>query len=85
MSRAGKAHNVALGKAIRQLRKDAKLTQRDLAERTGISVKELRQIERGGVNADWGTVRHLAYGMDAKLADVFQLTEEKEKGSKDQG
>lgn len=76
MSRDDKGHNVALGKAIRQLRKEAKLTQRDLAERAGISVKELRQIERGGVNADWGTVRHLAYAMETKLADVFRMTED---------
>ncbi|HEY5942237.1 MAG TPA: helix-turn-helix transcriptional regulator [Solirubrobacterales bacterium] len=73
-----KAHNVALGKAIRQLRKQAKLTQRDLAGRAGVPVKELRQIERGGVNADWGTVRHLAYALETKLADVFRLTEELE-------
>jgi transcriptional regulator with XRE-family HTH domain len=73
-----KAHNVALGKAIRQLRKEAKLTQRDLAERAGVPVKELRQIERGGIEADWGTVRHLANAMEAKLADVFRLTEELE-------
>lgn len=78
MSRGEKSHDVALGKAIRQLRKEAKLTQHELAEQTGVSVMELRQIERGRVNADWGTVRHLAYGMEAKLADVFRLTEELE-------
>ena len=76
MSQGEEAHNIALGKAIRQLRKEAKLTQRGLAEQAGISVKGLRQIERGGVDADWGTVRHLAYAMEAKLADVFWLTEE---------
>jgi transcriptional regulator with XRE-family HTH domain len=78
MSQGEEAHNVALGKAIRQLRKAAKLTQRGLAEKAAISVKELRQIERGGVNADWGTVRHLAYAMETKLADVFRLTEQLE-------
>lgn len=80
MSRNQESHNVALGKAIRQLRKEAKLTQRNLAQQTGISVKELRQIERGRVNADWGTVRHLAYAMEAKLADVFRLTGHLEEG-----
>lgn len=69
------SHNVALGRAIRRLRKKAKLTQRELAERAGVPVKELRLIENGVVNADWGTVRHLAYGMEVKLADVFRLTE----------
>lgn len=84
MGRKGEAHNVALGRAIRELRKGAKLTQRDLAKRTGISVKELRQIERGAVDADWGTVRHLACAMEAKLADVFRITERLEDGRKDQ-
>jgi DNA-binding XRE family transcriptional regulator len=41
-------------------------------------VKDLRQIENGRVNADWGTVRYLAYGMEVRLADVFRLTEELE-------
>jgi transcriptional regulator with XRE-family HTH domain len=69
-------HNVALGRAIRRLRKEAKLTQRQLAKRAGVPVKELRLIENGVVNADWGTVRHLAYGMQVKLAEVFRLSEE---------
>ncbi len=72
------AHNVALGRAIRRLRKRAKLTQRQLAERAGVPVKELRLIENGVVNVDWGTVRHLANGMKVPLADVFRLTEELE-------
>jgi DNA-binding XRE family transcriptional regulator len=72
------SHNIALGRAIKQLRKGAGLTQRQLAERAEVTVKELSMIENGLVNADWGTVRHLAYGMQAKLADVFRLTEELE-------
>ncbi len=74
-------HNVALGKAIRRLRKGAGLTQQQLAEVTQVPVGELRLIEHGGVEADWGTVRHLANGMKVKLADVFRLTEELEGGA----
>jgi transcriptional regulator with XRE-family HTH domain len=70
------SHNVALGRAIRRLRKEAGLTQRQLAERAGVPVKELRLVENGAVNADWGTVRHLATGMKVPLADVFRLSEE---------
>ena len=69
-------HNVALGRAIRRLRKEAKLTQRKLAERAQVPVKDLRLIENGVVDADWGTVRHLADAMEVKLAEVFRLTEE---------
>lgn len=70
------SHNVALGRAIQQLRKASGLTQKQLAASGGLSVRELRRLEHGKVNADWGTVRHLAYGMNVKLADVFRLTEE---------
>lgn len=80
MNPTDEVHNVALGNAIRQLRKETKLTQRALADKAGVPVKELRQVERGQVNADWGTVRHLAYAMDVALADVFRLTEELEAG-----
>ncbi|HEX3042406.1 MAG TPA: helix-turn-helix transcriptional regulator [Solirubrobacterales bacterium] len=72
------SHNIALGRAIKRLRKEADLTQRQLAERAKVPVKDLRLIETGVADADWGTVRHLAYGMETKLADVFRLTEELE-------
>ena len=68
-------HDVALGAAIRQLRKEAGLTQWQLAESASVPVPELRQIEHGEVDADWGTVRHLASGMKVSLSDVFRLTE----------
>lgn len=69
-------HNVALGRAIRQLRAAASLTQQQLATVAKVPVGELRRIEHGDVAADWGTVRHLAVGMKVNLGDVFRLTEE---------
>jgi transcriptional regulator with XRE-family HTH domain len=77
---ARESHNVALGRAIRRLRGEAKLTQQQLAERAQVPAAELQQIEHGDVDADWGTVRHLAYAMEVELADVFRLTEELEEG-----
>jgi transcriptional regulator with XRE-family HTH domain len=74
----GDQHNVALGKAIRQLRKEARMTQQQLAELTQMPVSELRRIEHGDVEADWGTIRHLAKGMKVKLAEVFRLAQELE-------
>jgi transcriptional regulator with XRE-family HTH domain len=67
--------NVALGRAIRQLRKDAGLTQEELAERAEMPVGELSQIEAGAIEARWGTLRHVASGLGTTLADVFRLTE----------
>lgn len=70
------AHNLALGSAVRQLRKDAGLTQQELADKAGVPAEKLSQIESGGIDADWGTLRHLAYALDTSLPEVFRLTEE---------
>jgi DNA-binding XRE family transcriptional regulator len=78
MDDAQDRHNKALGRAIRQLRKKAGLTQQQLAGLAQLPVPELRQIEHGGIEADWGTVRHLAKEMEVSLADVFRLTDELE-------
>ncbi len=76
MERTRDVHNIALGNAVRQLRKEARLTQQALADRAEIPAEELRQIEIGGIDADWGAVRRLAYALDVDLPDVFRLTEE---------
>ncbi|HVD37543.1 MAG TPA: helix-turn-helix transcriptional regulator [Solirubrobacterales bacterium] len=76
MERTRDVHNIALGKAIRQLRKDARLTQQGLADRAEVPVEELRRIETGAVDADWGSVRRLAYALDVDLPEVFRLTED---------
>lgn len=69
-------HDFALGQALRQLRKGGKLTQKQLAEKADVPVAELRLIERGEVDADRGTIRHLATAMNLALVDVFRLMEE---------
>ncbi len=80
MEKTRNAHNLALGSAVRQLRKDARLTQQELADKAEVPVEKLRQIESGGVDADWGTLRHLAYALDTALPEVFRLTEELTEG-----
>jgi transcriptional regulator with XRE-family HTH domain len=67
--------NAALGRAIRRLRGEAGLTQEELAERAQVPVGELRRIEAGTVDAHWGTLRHIAYGLGTDLPNVFRLSE----------
>jgi transcriptional regulator with XRE-family HTH domain len=76
MGETQEPHNLALGRAIHRLRIGARLTQQQLADRAGMSVEELGLIEAGKVEASWGTLRHLASGLQVALADVFRLTEE---------
>jgi len=83
MGETQEPHNLALGRAVYRLRSDAGLSLRQLADRAAVPVEDLRLIEAGGVDADWGTLRHLAAGLEVELADVFRLTEELE-GSDDQ-
>jgi transcriptional regulator with XRE-family HTH domain len=63
------------------------LTQDGLAERARVPVGKLRQIEAGTVDADWGTLRHLAHGLETNLAEVFRLSEfdHAEEQQQDQG
>jgi transcriptional regulator with XRE-family HTH domain len=69
------AQNVALGRAIRTLREKAGLSEEELGERAELPLAELRRVEAGEVEADWGTLRHLAYGLGTSLAEVFRLAE----------
>ena len=78
MGQSREPENVALGRAIQKLREEAGLAEDDLAGRAEMSVAELRQIEAGDVDADWGTLRHLAAALDTTLADLFRLVEEAE-------
>lgn len=75
MGEPREAENVALGRVLRQLRKDAALTQDALAERAEVPVHKVQRIETGEIDADWGTLRRLAYALDTSLSEIFRLTE----------
>ena len=75
MGESQEAQNVALGRAIRALREKAGLSEEELAGRAEMPVAELRRVEAGEVEADWGTLRHLAYGLETNLSNVFRLAE----------
>jgi transcriptional regulator with XRE-family HTH domain len=73
-------HNVALGQAIQKLRKEANLTQQDLADQAEIPVVALQQVEAASIDADWGTLRRIATGLGTSLSVLFQLVEQLEAG-----
>lgn len=87
MGESREPQNVALGRAIRQLRKEAGLTQEELAERAEMPIAELSRIEAGAIEARWGTLRRIAAGLGTSLADVFRLSEfdHAEEQQQDQG
>ena len=59
-----------LGKQIRIARKGRKMTEQELAERTGISRGLLQRIEKGNLKCQIGTVFEVATLVGIKLFDA---------------
>lgn len=57
-------------KAIAQLRKAAKLTQAQLAQRTGLSRETVSKVESGVVDPQLSTLLEIARGLDLELLFV---------------
>jgi len=70
LRRGEDGEQVWLGQAVREARKAQGLTQKQVAERTGIHVTYISDIERGARNPSWKTIASLAAGMDVSTADV---------------
>jgi transcriptional regulator with XRE-family HTH domain len=65
----------ALGRAIRQLRDERGLKQKQLAQSADMNVTAISHIERGRANPAWGTVRRLAAALDVPLSEVAARAE----------
>lgn len=57
--------------AILDARKAAGLTQKDLAERTGIAQADISKLENGNANPSLRTLKRLAEGMGMQLKVEF--------------
>ena len=62
---------VALGSAIRQRRRDAKLSQEALAHWTGIDRSHMGKIERGERNVTTLNLLRVADCLGCKVSDLF--------------
>jgi len=69
---------VALGKAIRQLRHERGESLEALAPKAGISLNMLSVIERGEANPTWNTVHGIAAALGASVADLATVAEKME-------
>ena len=61
----------AIINAIIEARKNSKLTQKQLSERTGIAQGDISKIERGIANPSIKTLKTLATGMGMKIKLEF--------------
>lgn len=57
--------------AMVEARKKSGITQKELAEKTGIAQGDISKIERGNANPSLNTLKRLATGMDMNLRLVF--------------
>jgi transcriptional regulator with XRE-family HTH domain len=74
-SRTEKAFRLALGNAIRKRRKAMGLTLAKLAERTGISLGFLSQIELGKNSMSIETLYKLSVGLGQRLSELFRAVQ----------
>jgi len=65
----------ALGAAIRERRKALGLTLAQMAQRTGVSLGYLSQIELGKNSASIETLYRISLGLGIKMADLFQTVQ----------
>jgi len=70
---------IGLGKAIRKLRQEAKLSQEALGNRAEIHPTWISHIESGRINPTWGNVRRIAIGLQIPLEQLAALAEEFER------
>lgn len=70
---------IGLGKAIRKLRQERKLSQEALGNRAEIHPTWISHIESGRINPTWGNVRRIAAGLKVPLEHLAALAEEFER------
>ena len=70
---------IGLGKAIRTLRTEGRLSQEALGQRAEIHPTWISHIESGRINPTWGNVRRIARGLSVELAHLAALAEDFER------
>jgi transcriptional regulator with XRE-family HTH domain len=70
---------IGLGKAIRKLRQEKKLSQEALGNKAEIHPTWISHIESGRINPTWGNVRRIAAGLKVPLDQLAALAEELER------
>jgi transcriptional regulator with XRE-family HTH domain len=67
--------HAALGRAVEELRREAGLTQEELADRMHSEFPPVGKLERGASNPTFSSLLRLARGLDIQLSEVIQRFE----------
>ena len=64
---------IKFGKRLRRLRRRADITQEQLAERVGVSVEFISNIERGINAPSFETLEKLSISLEVSLSELFEF------------
>jgi transcriptional regulator with XRE-family HTH domain len=64
-----------LGKAIRFLREESGMTQKRLAEKSGVSASWISRIEQGEVDPTWNTIARISEGLAVSMESLAEAAE----------
>lgn len=64
--------HAALGRAVKELRDEAELTQEELADRVDKEASPVGKLERGDANPTFESLLSVARGLDVELSELFE-------------
>lgn len=67
---------IDIGSRLRRLRKRARLSQRELAEKSGVTNAMISLIETNSTNPSVGTLKNILDGLAVSMSDFFAMSEE---------
>lgn len=67
--------HAALGEAVRRLRREAELSQEQLAERAATDLTQVGGIERGVRNPSYTTLLRLAVALETSVGELTTLAD----------
>jgi transcriptional regulator with XRE-family HTH domain len=72
----------ALGRALRELRKQAGLTQKELGLKASANDTYISQVESGQRDIRWSTITRLLMALEVTVADLATAVERQERTSR---
>ena len=63
----------ALGKRLREVRKEKNISTYDLSYESNVSRSQINAIERGDINTTISTLKALASALDMELKELFDF------------
>ena len=74
--------SILLAREIKNLRKQKGLSQKGLAQRSGLSLKVIKGLEEGRQDLDLNALRMLSEGLEIEISDLLRFKEERSSGDR---